>query len=181
MADLTSGRKKSKWFKAVTVALAERRLLGKVRENGADVVATRRNVGVAFAQFCFHKHLNCPTQTSADDFRAVKPFGVYPFLYKASPEVARYLFSFVLCNWRWLDRGKCKNYPRTCSSCRSSNSAWHILFECPIFFLERERFQGKTLLNFDYNALLVNDGLVARTAAETGKMIFDHLCALLPA
>jgi hypothetical protein len=161
--------------------IGRHRLLGKVGENGADVVATRPNVRVAFAQFCFHKHLNCPTQTSADNFRAVKPFGVYPFLYKASPVVARYLFSFVLCNWRWLHRGKCKNYPRTCSSCHSSNSAWHILFECPIFFLERERFQEKTFLNFDYSALPVNDALVARTAAETEKMIFEHLCALLSA
>jgi hypothetical protein len=179
MADLTAGRKKSKWFKAVSVALAERRLLGRVLENGADVVATRRNVGVAFAQFCFHKHLNSPTQTSADDFRTVKPFGVYPFLYKASPNVARFLFSFVLCNWRWLDRGKCRNYPRTCSSCCISNSAWHILFDCPVFQAERDWFREKTFLDFDYNALLLNDVLVARSAAETGKMIFEHLCALV--
>jgi hypothetical protein len=173
-----SGSKKSKWFKAVSMALAERKLLEKVQQNGADVVATRREVGIAFSQFCFHRHLNCLTQTSADDFRRVKPFGVYPFLYKASPDTARFLLSFVLCNWRWLDRGKCKNYSRTCHSCSSANTAWHILFVCPIFSAERRAFLDRTGLIFEYSVLLVNDATVARAAAETGKCIFYHVCTL---
>ncbi len=96
----------------------------------------------------------------------------------ASPDVARYLFSFVLCNWRWLDRGKCRNYPRSCVLCHSENTSWHILFDCPIFNDERALFQWRTATNFNYQALLVDVTTVARCAAETGMRIFEHLCRM---
>jgi hypothetical protein len=159
--------------------MVERGLLNRVFENGADVVSERRQIGIRFAQFCFHHHLNRPTRTSADDFRVIKPFGVYPFLFRTSPEIARFLFSFVLCNWRWLDRGKCRNYPRFCVPCQTENTSWHILFECPIFHTERALFQWTTGTNFDYQALLIDTTSTARCAAETGKRIFEHLCRVV--
>jgi hypothetical protein len=177
--DLRSGQKRSKWYKAVMDALTERRMAERALLNGADFVAKRREIGIVFAQFCFHKHLNCPTQTSADDFRAVKPFGVYPFLYKVSPSTSRFLLSFLLCNWRWLDRGICKTYPRTCSCCRVVNTAWHVLFDCPTFSDERDRFFLRTGAVFEYSALLINSTLVAKNAAETGKEIFERIVSLL--
>ncbi len=115
VADLRSGQKKSRWFTVVTKAMTERGFFNRVAERGADVVSERRQVGISFAQYCFHHHLNCPTRTSADDFRAVKLFGVYPFLFRAPPEVTRFLFSFVLCNWRWLNQGENGNFFNTCT------------------------------------------------------------------
>jgi hypothetical protein len=179
VADLRSGQKKSRWFKVVTKAMAERGFLNRVIERGADVVSERRQVGISFAQYCFHHHLNRPTRTSADDFRAVKPFGVYPFLFRAPPEVARFLFSFVLCNWRWLDRGKCRHFPRSCVLCQTDNTSWHILFECPTFHDERALFQWKTAIVFNYQALLIDVTRTACCAAETGKSIFERMCEMI--
>ncbi len=178
VSDLRSGQKKSRWFKVVSDAMTARGFIHRVFENGADVVANRRLVGINFAQYCFHHHLNRPTRTSADDFREVKPFGVYPFLFKAPPEIARFLFSFVLCNWRWLDRGKCRNYPRQCVRCQTENTSWHILFQCPIFVTERALFEWKTSVSFNYHSFCVDAPNVARSVAETGKSIFEHLCRL---
>jgi hypothetical protein len=141
-------------------------------------VAKRRELGITFAQFCFHRHLNGHTQTSADDFRRAKPFGVYPFLYRVPPMLSRFLLSFVLCNWRWLDRGRCKNYPRLCSACSVENRAWHILFECPIFSDLRDEFFYKTLAVFEYSAFLLDESRIAKTLAETGKEIYDRVAFL---
>jgi hypothetical protein len=176
--DLKAGQKRSKWYKATVDALTERRMTAQVLQTGAEFVAKRRDVGIAFAQFCFHKHLNGLTQSSADDFRVVKPFGVYPFLYKVSPSTSRFLLSFVLCNWRWLDRGRCKNYPRNCSICDCENRAWHILFECPIFSDIRDRFFSKTGAIFEYPSLLINASLVAKNVADAGKEIFERLVSM---
>jgi hypothetical protein len=163
----------------VCKALQDRRISDKILNHGAEAVAERREIGITFAQFCFHRHLNHFTQTSADEFRAVKPFGVYPFLYRASPAVARYLFSFVLCNWRWLDCGKCRHYPRQCNRCICENTAWHLLFECPKFSCERAVFQQNTGFIFDYPVLLMNESFVAKQTALTGKTIYEHLCTLV--
>ncbi len=171
--DLRSGCKKSKWFLAIKKSLAERRLADKILNQGAAaIVVERREIGIAFAQFCFHRHLNLCTGTSADNFHAVKPSGVYPFLFKSSPDIAQYLLSFVLCNWRWLDRGRCRNYPRTCAVCGLENSAWHLLFRCPIFQREQDLFFQQTGVTFEYDALLINDSVTARQAALTGRYIF---------
>jgi hypothetical protein len=179
LEDLKSGAKRSKWFQLVCKALQDRRISDKILNRGAEAVAERREIGITFAQFCFHRHLNHFTRTSADEFRAVKPFGVYPFLYRASPPIARYLFSFVLCNWRWLDRGICRHYPRACSGCKCENTAWHLLFECPKFNRERAAFQRATGFIFDYSALLMNEPSVAQQTALTGKAIYEHLCRLV--
>ncbi len=177
--DLISGQKKSRWFKVVSEAMSVRGIADKVFRSGADVIAERRRVGINFAQYCFHRHLNIPTSTSADDFRSVKPFGVYPFLYKAPPIVARFLFSFVLCNWRWLDRGRCRHYPRTCNMCNCSNTSWHILFDCSIFAAERDSFVRMTGIEFCYEALLNNDSRVAFEAAKVAKNIFERMCLMV--
>ncbi len=86
--DLKNRRKKSKWFTTVKKALTDRNFLEKVFSRGVEVLETRREVGVQFAQYCFHAHLNSHTNTSADDFRRVKPFGIFPFLLRSSPSQA---------------------------------------------------------------------------------------------
>jgi hypothetical protein len=109
----------------------------------------------------------------------VKPFGVYPFLYRAPPHIAQYLFSFVLCNWRWLDRGRCKDYPRFCSTCNCESTAWHILFDCSQFDQKRASFINLTCYAFEYSMLLINVPFIARQAAVIGKAIFDQICEMM--
>ncbi len=101
--DLVNRKLKSKWFSRMLKELADRRLSSKVFSEGSTVVGARKEIGVQFAQFCFHRHLNLLTNTSADQFRLAKPYGTYPFLLASPPMLARYALSFVLCNFRWID------------------------------------------------------------------------------
>jgi hypothetical protein len=173
--DLTSRQKKSKWFSKVKKALADRNIERKVFSEGAELIAKRREIGVYFAQYCFHKHLNKFTATSADDFRRVKPFGIFPFLLKTPPTRSRFLLSFVLCNWRWIDQGKCEDYPRLCATCQCDSSAWHMLFDCNLFSRERISFENSTGKEFDFEVLLEDNVDVAKAAVEVGCQIYDRV------
>jgi hypothetical protein len=176
--DLLSRKIKSKWFDKVCEALADRGVYDKVFREGVSLVALRKEFGVQMAQFCFHNHLNKLTNTSADDFRRVKPFGVYPFLFRTQPVRSRFLFSFLLCNWRWIDKGKCKTYPRFCSECRKDNTAWHIIFECLIFSDVRESFFNVTGVHFEYEALFIDDKCVTSKAVDAGEKIYQRVARL---
>ncbi len=159
-------------------ALADRTVETQVLQEGASVTATRKEFGVRFAQYCFHRHLNKLTNTSADDFRNAKPFGTYPFLLKTPPSRSRLLFSFLLCNWRWIERGKCQDYPRQCSPCQKDNTAWHILFECSIFEDVRVRFQSKTNHDFIFEALFIDDKKVTSSAVDAGVRLFQRIAQM---
>jgi hypothetical protein len=176
--DLVANKIRSKWFCKVRKELVERQLLSSVLTEGTTVVEKRKEIGVQFSQFCFHKHLNLPTNTSADLFRQVKPFGIYPFLLSTPPMLARYALSFILCNFRWIDRAKCKNFPRVCVGCKVNNSAWHVLFECPVFCSEREWFSLRAHRVFDYSAFIVADSHTPRLIAEVCKRVYDHVARL---
>jgi hypothetical protein len=178
--ELNSGRIKSKWYKKVISALADRRVDSRILQDGASVVASRKEFGIQLAQFCFHRHLNKLTNTSADEFRRPKPFGTYPFLLRTSPSRSRFLFSFLLCNWRWIDKGKCKDFPRQCVSCLCSNTAWHLLFECPVFDDIRDVFLNETGRDFIFEGLFIDDKVVANSAVELGKNIYQRIAQTTP-
>jgi hypothetical protein len=175
--ELKTGKKKSKWFMRVRKALEDRGLRELVWDRPTEAVSERHSLGLRFSQFCFHKHLNLPRGTSADQFRTIQPFGVFPFLYHAPPFLARFLLSFVVSNWRWIDGGACKNHPRSCHFCGVHNSSVHVLFECPIFEGSRREFYNKTGVTFDFEAMMCNSREVAREAAVTGKNIFSKIAA----
>jgi hypothetical protein len=170
----------SKWYVKVVTALEDRDLKREIWENPSGVIAERKDFGVKFSQYCFHEHLNIPRGSSADEIRDRQPFGIYPFLLRNPPGLARFLFSFLLSNWRWLDRGCCKNYPRNCVECRLYNSSFHILFECPNFDDERSCFLNSTGVPFSYDALTRDDAICAREVAVLGKKIYLHLCQMSP-
>jgi hypothetical protein len=140
VGELVSRQRKAKWFDRVLRELVARRLDSSVLRDGVSFVGQRKEMGVRFAQYCLHVHLNLQTNTSADLFRNVKPFGIFPFLLASPPMLARYALSFVLCNFRWIDNGKCRQFPRSCSECRVNNTAWHVLFKCCLFSEERDWF-----------------------------------------
>jgi hypothetical protein len=171
--------KGSKWFRKLTVALRERELKDLVWERPWEVVANRKEIGVQFSQFCFHVHLNLPRGNSADEIKEKQPFGIYPFLLHNHPNFSRYLFSFILSNWRWIDRGQCAQYPRECSECHVYNSSFHVLFECVLFEQARERFYCNAGVPFNFDALKSDDRVVARNAAKCGKEIFERMSTLL--
>jgi hypothetical protein len=176
--DLSAGKIKSKWYKKVISALADRGVESKVMQDGASVVTSRKEFGIQLAQFCFHKHLNKFTNTSADDFRRAKPFGTYPFLLQTSPTRSRFLFSFLLCNWRWIDRGRCKDFPRQCASCLCENTAWHLLFHCPAFSDIRDAFLNETDRVFAFEVLFIDNKVISNSAVELGKKLFERVAQM---
>ena len=99
-------------------------------------------------------HLNRLKGTSADDFRRVRPFGIYPFLYAAPPDETRFLLSLLLCNWRWVDRSTCRLCPRFCDTCGEDNTGWHILFHCVFFEDICTGFENICRIPFDFDSLL---------------------------
>jgi hypothetical protein len=167
--------KGSKWFKKVTAALTERGLKQEVWGTPAEVLVHRMEFGVKFSQFCFHNHLNLFRGNSADEIRAVQPFGIYPFLFRNHPGLSRFLFSFILSNWRWLEKGKCSSYPKNCSHCKKYNSSYHLLFECICFWDEREAFFQLTGFPFEFDCLVKDDAQLPREAAILGKSIYTKI------
>ncbi len=183
VGELRSGRRSSKWHKVLLAALRTRGLMERVVSHGTEYVATRKQASLTFAQYCFHSHLNVRTGTSGDDFRAQRPFGTYPFLFSSSAYESRYLFSFVLSCWRWLDGGACKDYPRDCQFCVCRNSAWHVLFDCPVFHDVRVSFEPELGRVFDYECILSIEPPISRTVVRLGKSIYFRvleLCRLEP-
>jgi hypothetical protein len=162
----------SKWYKKVKQALVERGLQREVMQNPAKIIVRRKEFGVQFSQYCFHHHLNLSCGSSADEIRMVQPFGIYPFLLHTPPGFSRFLFSFILSNWRWLDKGRCSSYPRECTRCRKYNSSFHILFECQLFLAERDAFFLRTGVPFEFECLKVDDKTLSREAVALGKNVF---------
>jgi hypothetical protein len=169
--------KGSKWYKKVTEALIERGLKQEVWDTPTEVLVHRKEFGVKFSQYCFHNHLNLLRGNSADEIKGVQPFGIYPFLLHTNPGLSRFLFSFILSNWRWLEKGKCSSYPKNCLRCKKYNSSYHLLFECISFWDERELFFQHTGVPFEFEHLLVDDVQLAREAAILGKSIFVKISA----
>jgi hypothetical protein len=167
----------SKWYKKLLTALNERDLKQEIWDTPSEVLVHRKDFGVKFSQFCFHHHLNLSTGTSADEIRNVQPFGIYPFLLRTAPGLSRFLFSFILSNWRWLDRGRCSRYPRECEVCLSYNSSYHLLFECTKFSDVRSQFFLSTGIPFEFDCLKIDDKDVTREVAMLGKTIFMKICA----
>ncbi len=178
VGELRSGRRTSKWHKVLLVALRSRGLEANVTTQGTNYVATRKQASLTFAQYCFHSHLNVRTGTSGDDFRTQRPFGTYPFLFAANSNESRYLFSFVLSCWRWLDKGAAKDYPRTCEFCLCANSAWHVLFDCPVFSDVRESFEPELGRTFDYDCILSSQPPLPSTVVRVGKSIYFRVLEL---
>ncbi len=85
-------------------------------------------------------------------------------------------FSFILSNWRWLDREKCSKYPREYTCCAKYNSSFHVLFECTCFLNERDIFFQRSGVPFGFKCLKIDDRLIAREAAIVGKSIFSRIC-----
>jgi hypothetical protein len=181
VTELKTGKKKSKWFMRVKKALEERNVKEGIFNSPVEAVAERHRLGVQFSQFCFHCHLNLPRGTSADQLRLLQPFGVYPFLYRVAPAQSRFLFSFVLSNWRWIDGGKCKNHPRVCTTCQVHNSSLHVLFECSLFDMFRTQFFEETDIVFDFDALTNTCENVAKRVSRVGRSIFERIGVLFPA
>jgi hypothetical protein len=178
--ELKAGRLKSKWFTKVRVALEARGLKDQIWEQPAETVAERGTLGLRFSQYCFHHHLNLPRGTSADQIRSLQPFGVYPFLYRSSPFLSRFLLAFLLSNWRWIDGGKCRNHPRECDQCHVHNSAFHVLFECVLFNEIRSDFENVTGREFIFQTLTEDCDGLPRKVVEVGKRIFDKIVAFYP-
>ena len=177
--ELVAGRRKSKWFRKVVSGLRMRDLWEEVLKGG-PFVGERKTYGVKFAQYCFHNHLNRLRGTSADDFRHFRPFGIYPFLYAAPPAETRFLLSFVLCNWRWLDKSMCRLCPRLCVTCGEDNTGWHILFNCVFFEDIRAGFQNICGIPFDFDSLLCSSKPVPKQAALAGRLIYNRVKFLHP-
>jgi hypothetical protein len=175
--ELKAGRLKSKWFTKVRVALEARGLKDQIWEQPAETVAERGTLGLRFSQYCFHHHLNLPRGTSADQIRSLQPFGVYPFLYRSSPFLSRFLLAFLLSNWRWIDGGKCRNHPRECDQCHVHNSAFHVLFECVLFNEIRSDFENVTGREFIFQTLTEDCDGLPRKVVEVGKRIFEKIVA----
>jgi hypothetical protein len=92
--------------------------------------------------------------------------------------VGRYALSFIIGNFRWIDRAECKNLPRTCSLCLVNNSAWHVLFECPVFSEPCEWFDLRAHRCFEYSVFVLNDLSTPRLIAEVCKKMYDHVARL---
>jgi hypothetical protein len=181
--ELREGRRKSKWYSILMTGLRTRGLADHVTRWGTDYVANRKQIAVRFSQYCFHNHLNNFRGTSGDDFRASKPFGIYPFLFMNNACDSRYLFSFILSCWRWLDGGVCSIYPRECSFCLCRNTSWHVLFDCPLFQDVREPFESAAGQHFDYSCLISAVPPMPVQVVKLGKELYGRvreLCLRLP-
>ncbi len=172
VSELKEGTRRSKWYSSLLHALRARGLVDQVLDRGNEYVSVRKQIGVAFSQYCFHNHLNTNRGTSGDDFRTRRPFGIYPFLYSSSPFESRYLFSFVLSCWKWLDKSACRSYPDFCSFCLTRNTSWHILFDCPVFNDVREGFETELGRSFAYECLVSSTPPVPKVVVKIGKALY---------
>jgi hypothetical protein len=170
--------KGSKWYKEVVAELVKRELKSKVWDSPQVVLAERKEFGVSFSQYCFHQHLNLARGTSADEIRKLQPFGIYPFLLKTPPARSRFLFSFILSNWRWLNGSQCSSYPSICSDCGVTNSSVHLLFECTLFERERVNFVRAVGVPFEFSCLTKDDAQMARAVVDLGIAIYEKVRSL---
>jgi hypothetical protein len=83
--DLREGNLRSAWYAAVISELSKRGFTDEVIRWGAQFLSERKRRAVEFSQYCFHRHLQVPTGTSADELRRLRPFGVFPFLLHSNP------------------------------------------------------------------------------------------------
>jgi hypothetical protein len=170
--DLRQGLLRSQWFEVTTAELAKRGFQTEVLDNGAEFLGEKRRRGVEFSQFCFHEHLNCPTGNSADEFRRLRSFGIYPFLLSLSPEQTRYLLSFITSSWRFIDNLACSSYPVVCQSCDQENSSVHVLFVCPRFSAIRSTVVRETGREFSVDTLSTSVKREQIRLANFGRELF---------
>jgi exonuclease III len=176
--DLKSRRSEAGWFEVVTSELVKRGLLREVLAEGRDFRADRRKYGVVFAQFCFHEHCNALNGSSADLIRLQRNFGIMPFLFRTHPEESRFLLSFLLSCWRFLNSSQCQNYPRICETCDQENSSDHVLFDCVLFSLIRDDFELIIGEPFSFELLESSDDEVCTEVVRFGKSLFSAICEL---
>jgi hypothetical protein len=175
--ELLSNNLQSTWFSIVESEIRKRGMTTEIFQSGANFVANRKINGVYFSQYCFLHHTNSPTGNSSDRFRRGRPFGIFPFLLNVTSHESRYLFSFLCSVWRYIDKKACDSYPEYCSPCDRENSGYHVLFECPLFSSCRVDFArrlGRNVL-FEFATLFSEDIDVCRSAASTGRFIFDEI------
>jgi hypothetical protein len=176
--ELKAGTIASDWFEIVRAEVGKRGLLVEVLNSGKEFVANRKQYGVVFAQFCFHAHSNTLTGSSADLVRLRRKFGIMPFLLSAHPEQSRYLFSFLLSCWRFLDSCRCIQYPAICETCDQENSSVHVLFECVLFSLLRDELESTLGTPFCFEVLESQDREVCRSVISFGKNLFFAIAEL---
>jgi hypothetical protein len=172
VGDLRSRKLSADWYEIVTAELDKRGLAQEVDIGGKEFVANRKEYGVVFAQFCFHAHCNKPTGSSADLVKQRRKFGVMPFLFASHPEESRFLLSFLLSCWRYLDSSRCVGYPEICETCDQENSSIHVLFECVDFALLREDFEIEAGMSFSFDVLELEESEVCRAAVRFGKKLY---------
>jgi hypothetical protein len=116
--------------------------------------------------------------SSADLVRLEKKFRIMPFLLSTHPEHSRYLFSFLLSCWRFLDSSRCIQYPAICETCDQENSSVHVLFDCVLFSLLRDELDTILGKPFSFEVLESKDEEVCRSVISFGKNLFFAIAEL---
>jgi hypothetical protein len=178
VCDLRQGRLSSPWFQVTTAELTKRGFAEEVLDHGVEFLSEKRRRGVEFSQYCFHEHLNCPVGNSADEFRRLRQFGIYPFLLSLSPEQTRYLFSFITSSWRFLDGQVCSSFPEVCFLCDQENSSVHLLFFCPSFSALRSELVRATGQVFSVNTLATTVRREQLLLAKFGRDLFHAVSSM---
>jgi hypothetical protein len=173
--DLETGTLQSGWYVAVMSETEKRGFLDEVTNNGPFFLSERKRRAVEYSQYCFHYHLQVPTGTSADELRRIRPFGVLPLLLGSNPARSRYLLSFLLSVWRFIDEQKCSRYPEVCSMCDRENSSCHVLFYCPTFVGLRTAFRRSTGVSLSFEALASDAREIQDACVHFGEKLFEAI------
>jgi hypothetical protein len=176
VGDLQAGQLQSQWYEIVRAEVQKRDLRVEVFERGSVFVAERKTYAIQYAQYCFHFHSNVTVGNSADLIRRKREFGIFPFLFFTPPFQSRFMLSFILHCWRFLDGCVCASYPRICETCDRENSSYHVLFECFLFEQLRENFKYVSGFDFTFEILKNDDREVCHEISKFGKLLFEALC-----
>ncbi len=172
---LCAGVKTSRWFQIVRSEIEKRGLASEVFEQGVTFVEERKSYAITFAQYCFHFHCNATVGNSSDLIRRRREFGIFPFIFCTHPARSRFLLSFLLSCWRYIDGGQCQKYPKICSICDSENSSFHVLFQCLNFCMLRGEFVARTGHDFNFNVLAESDRIVCDAIVSLGVDLFEAI------
>jgi hypothetical protein len=178
VSDLGDGRLSSQWYEIVLAEIGKRGFREEVLQRGSSFVAERKIHALHFAQYCFHHHSNVTVGNSADVVRRRREFGIFPFLFSVPSYESRFLLSFLLHCWRFLDGGQCSNYPRICDDCDRENSSFHLLFECFMFEQLRENFAAETGRELTFDSLKECGREFCHELCKFGKDLFESIAEL---